>query len=118
DTGISPGSGVGNHRRELSKKTLGVPVISIGVPTVIDTATLAYDTFETLCESGLCEFIQGGNISYEAVCAALGDSSLNMIVTPRDIDVLVRKASHLLAYSVNMALHGELTAEEIEALLN
>ena len=122
DSGISPGSGVGNHRQELSKKTLGIPVISIGVPTVIDTATLAYDTFETLCENfdseELSSLVKRGDISYQTVCDALGSSSLNMIVTPRDIDVLVRKASRLLSFSLNMALHGDLTPEEIQSLIN
>lgn len=122
DSGISPGSGVGNHRQELSKKTLGIPVISIGVPTVIDTATLTYDTFETLCSeansNALTELVKSGAITYQTVCDALGESSSNMIVTPRDIDVLVRKASRLLAFSLNMALHGDLTPEEIQSLIN
>ncbi len=122
DSGISPGSGVGNHRMELSKKTLGIPVISIGVPTVIDTATLAYDTFEVLCcksdSKAFTELVEKGVITYRTVCDVLGDSSANMIVTPRDIDVLVNKASRLLAFSLNMALHGDLTPEEIASLIN
>ncbi len=122
DSGISPGSGVGNHRRELSKKTLGIPVISIGVPTVIDTATLTYDAFETFCSESnskaLTELVKNGVITYQTVCHALGESSSNMIVTPRDIDVLVSKASRLLAFSLNMALHGDLTPEEIRSLIN
>lgn len=108
DTGIIPGSGVGNHRQELSRKTLGVPVISIGVPTVIDAATIAYDALGALQgETG---------ISFEEVCSAMGESA-GMIVTPRDIDVLVSKASRLLAFSLNMALHGDLTPEEILSLI-
>lgn len=122
DSGISPGSGVGNHRKELSRKTLGVPVISIGVPTVIDTATLTYDTFEALCTMAdskvFTDLIESGAVTYQTVCDALGESSSNMIVTPRDIDVLVNKASRLLAFSLNMALHGDLTPEEIRSLLN
>ena len=120
DSGISPGSGVGNHRHELSLKTMGVPVISIGVPTVIDTATLVYDAFESLCNSSEPQtgVLDKGSVSYSAVRNALGEMSLNTIVTPRDIDVLVRKASRLLSFSLNMALHGDITAEEIESLLN
>ncbi len=122
DSGISPGSGVGNNRKELSRKTLGIPVISIGVPTVIDTATLAYDTFESLCDMAnskvFSDLIASGAVTYQTVCDALGESSSNMIVTPRDIDVLVSKASRLLAFSLNMALHGDLTPEEIRSLLN
>ncbi len=122
DSGISPGSGVGNHRQELSKKTLGVPVISIGVPTVIDTATLTFDTFEALClkshSNTLKEISDKGLITYKTVCDILGETSSNMIVTPRDIDVLVSKASRLLAFSLNKALHGDLSTEEIQSLLN
>jgi len=122
DSGISPGSGVGNHRQELSQKTLGIPVISIGIPTVIDTATLAYDTFETICSGSnsntLKNLFDNNIITYKSVCDALGESSSNMIVTPRDIDVLVNKASRLLAFSLNKALHGDLSSEEIQSLLN
>lgn len=122
NSGICPGSGVGNMRRELSEKTLGIPVIAVGVPTVIDTATIAYDTFEALCrESGISELeklLQDGVLSYGKVRNALGEDSVNMIVTPRDIDLLVDKASRLVSLSLNIALHGDLTAEEISALLN
>lgn len=122
DSGISPGSGVGNHRQELSLKTMGLPVISIGVPTVIDTATLVYDAFESLCKASdlpiLSEVCENESFSYGSVRKVLGEQSLNTIVTPRDIDVLVRKASRLLAFSLNMALHGDITVEEIESLLN
>ncbi len=102
DTGIIPGSGVGNARQALSRETLGVPVIAIGVPTVVDAATLAFDLIsdagveidpETLPESG------------------------GMIVTPRDIDKNVRDISKLIGYSLNMALHDELSIEDIDMFL-
>lgn len=122
DTGISPGSGVGNDRQEISQKTLGVPVISIGVPTVVDTATLALDTFETVSKNPgnekYAELFGENGMTYSTVCEALSGASANMIVTPRDIDVLVRKSSKLLSVALNKALHGELSEEDISALLN
>lgn len=88
DCGISPGSGVGNDRQELSRATLGVPVVALGMPTVIDAASL-------------CE----------------GQAVESMFVTPRDIDSLVRSAGKLLGYGINLALHPGLSLEDMELLL-
>lgn len=88
DSGISPGSGVGNDREELSEASLGVPVIALGMPTVIDAATI--------CDSEGLE---------------------HMFVTPRDIDSLVRSAGRVLGYGINLALHPDLSVEEMELLL-
>lgn len=79
DTGISPGSGVNNSRKELSKNTLGVPVIAIGVPTVVDMHTIA-------------ENITGKEVSKEMP---------NMMVTPRDIDKLIERTARLVAFSLD-----------------
>lgn len=89
DSGISPGSGVGNDRQELSESSLGVPVLAIGVPTVIDAA---------------------------ALCRREGIE--RMFVTPRDIDAQVRTAGKILGYGINMALHQGLSVEEMEMLLS
>lgn len=99
DTGISPGSGVGNHRYALNQETLGVPVIAVGVPTVVDAATLAYD-------------LTGGNVPEDA-----GDRS-EMIVTPRDIDSFVSDAAKLLGYAMNFALHDSLTIGDIDMFVS
>lgn len=88
DTGISPGSGVGNNREELSSSTLGVNVLSIGMPTVIDARSL-----------GLYSF---------------GDS----FVTPRSIDSIVRDAARIIAMAVNLSLHSQFSMEDIVSLLN
>lgn len=104
DAGIIPGSGVGNHRTALNRETLGVPVISIGVPTVVDSATLAYDLLE---ESGI------GNIEEEL----LRKSHQNLMVTPRDIDAQVRDLAKVIGFGINWALQ-DLEIEEINALLS
>ncbi len=94
NTGISPGSGVENARKELSEETLGVPCIAIGIPTVTDGATIA------------SRF--GGEPS---------DQCKGMIVTPRSIDSLIARSSALVSASVNKALHPSLTLEEIDFLI-
>ena len=104
DTGIIPGSGVGNHRAALNQETLGVPVFAIGVPTVVDSATLAADLLE---ESGIRDY--DGE--------ALQKSRQNLMVTPRDIDQQVRDLSKVVGYGINWALQ-DLEIEEINALLS
>ena len=104
DTGIIPGSGVGNHRAALNQETLGVPVFAIGVPTVVDSATLAADLLE---ESGIRDY--DGE--------ALQKSRQNLMVTPRDIDQQVRDLSKVVGYGINWALQ-DLEIEEINSLLS
>lgn len=99
-SGICPGSGVGNSRKALSQKTLGVPVISIGVPTVVDASTLA------------------ANIAGENACAKVRSHGKEMFVTPREIDVIIERASRLLSRVLNAALQPKYTLEEIESLMN
>ncbi len=92
DTGITPGSGVGNKRAEISKNTLGVPVIAIGVPTVVDAVTLA-------------RAMTGNKTATENAEAQ------NMMVTPREIDVMIERAAKLIALCVNCALQPETDPE-------
>ncbi|MEG1651530.1 MAG: GPR endopeptidase [Oscillospiraceae bacterium] len=87
NTGISPGSGVGNRRAEISETTMGVPVIALGVPTVVDAATLVYE-------------LTGEE-----------NKDINMIVTPSDIDTLIDNASEVIAAAINCALHPEVDEE-------
>lgn len=94
DTGISPGSGVQNRRKELSETTLGVPVIAIGVPTVVDMHTIV-----------------------ENITGNPPDKHLpNMMVTPRDVDKLIERSARLIAYSINKAVQPMLSIEDITAL--
>ena len=96
DSGIVPGSGVGNARRELSRGTLGVPVISLGVPTVVDAATLVADLSETSAPSA---------------------ESTNMMVTPREVDLLIERAAKLCAMAINRALQPHLALEDFLELV-
>ena len=104
NTGISPGSGVGNHRAALNRETLGVPVIALGVPTVVDVATLCADVLE---ETGR------GELEPEALRGAGG----GLMVTPRDIDQSVADLSKIIGYAVSLALQRELSVEDLELLL-
>ena len=104
DTGIIPGSGVGNHRAALNQETLGVPVFAIGIPTVVDAATLAADLLE---ESGV------EHVDEEK----LRSGPQNLMVTPRDIDQQVRDLAKVVGYGINWALQ-DLEIEEMNALLS
>lgn len=105
DTGISPGSGVGNHRAALNRETLGVPVIALGVPTVVDAATLCADV---LAEAGR------GELEPEALRGA----AAGLMVTPGDIDRRVADLSKVIGYAVSLALQEELSVEDLELLLS
>lgn len=114
DTGIQPGSGVGNHRHGLTRESLGVPVIAIGVPTVVGAAAIVTDTLDTLIE------VLRQESSTEGVAAALADMSADekyalirelleprfgpMFVTPKDIDETVKRLSFTISEGINMAL--------------
>lgn len=98
DSGIEPGAGVGNARREISRKTLGVPVIAVGVPTVVDAATLVSD-------------LTGGSGEIA------NPEGRQMIVTPREIDLLICRAATLIADCINRALHPDIDPEIIKELL-
>lgn len=101
DTGLVPGSGVGNHRMALNRETLGVPVISVGVPTVVDAETIARDL---LGEAG-------------AVPKALNGRGRRFFVTPESIDQKIRDLSKVLGYGINLALQESLALEDLEALM-
>ncbi len=110
DTGIQPGSGVGNHRAALTRETLGVPVLAVGVPMVIHAAALARDAFR---------LISGEDESrLDALMRELMDGDLgDMIVTPREVDDLVDNAAVMLAGGINRALHPGLSDEEILTMM-
>lgn len=97
NTGIQPGSGVGNHRNALTKESLGVPVIAIGVPTVVDAATIVNDAMEKLTrENRTGEGIYGRDRNL----AELN----NMYVTSKDIDAVIKMLSFTVSEGINMAL--------------
>lgn len=94
NTGISPGSGVKNSRKELSEKTLGVPVIAVGVPTVVDALTLAFEITENIPKN-----------------------DTDMIVTPKDADILCQKLSEILSEAINLFLQPEIAPEILFSLV-
>jgi len=98
NTGISPGSGVQNRRKELSRETLGVPVLSVGVPMVVDMATVACDM-----------------LGEER--AQVSEKGRTMMVTPREIDLAVEHAAKTVAFAINRALQPQLSLEELIELV-
>lgn len=113
DTGIQPGAGVGNHRRPLTEESLGVKVIAVGVPTVIYAATLARDAFALL--SGKEESDEALNaMERELLETNLG----NLIVTPRDVDAIVKNSAILIASGLNRALQPDLSEAEIAQMMD
>jgi len=114
DTGISPGSGIGNRRMELDRETLGVPVASLGVPMVVRARCIAEEAIETLLE-GLGEEL-GQEWMDETEAAArkvLSTSAGEMVVTPKEVDHLMENLARTLADGLNMALHPQVELEEI-----
>ena len=103
DTGIVPGSGVGNGRAGLSMETLGVPVIAIGVPTVVEAGTLAIDLLR-----------QAGQEPDEEL---LGGAEASLIVTPKDIDRTVAELGRLIGFAINLALHPWLSMGDMEMMV-
>lgn len=115
DTGIQPGSGVGNHRRPLTRETLGVDVIAVGMPTVIYAATLARDAFAVLAgqQDGEDDPTLEG-LEQDLLNEQIGE----MIVTPREIDAIVQDAAGIIASGINHALHPQLSDAEISAMMD
>jgi len=97
DAGIVPGSGVGNHRMALNRETLGVPVIAVGVPTVVEASTLIMDLL--------------GADEHRDIPGA------DLFVTPREVDSRVADLSRVIGYGVSMALNPGLTVEDLDMLL-
>lgn len=127
DTGINPGSGVGNHRQAISFETLGVPVIAIGVPMVIDAATVANDTIDKVidsivnrnCQSPVCDTFRNidreekHRLIREVVPAGAG----GLMVTSTDIDSVAHRVSKVVANGINLCLHKGITLQEINGFL-
>ncbi|MGN1432700.1 MAG: GPR endopeptidase [Ruminococcus sp.] len=103
DTGISPGAGVGNHRTKINKETIGVPVIAIGVPTVVDVQTLANDLIGDEFDAQTREQIS--------------PHGRQMVVIPREIDLLTERASRLIAFALNGALQNEFDLSDLVSLM-
>ena len=106
DAGITPGAGVGNRRIRLDRETMGIPVIAIGVPTVVDALTLAFDLLDIDDEQ-----------ESVALSRAVSPQGRGMVVTPKEVDLLVSRAAHLISLSINMALQTDIDTDDLLNLL-
>lgn len=128
DTGIAPGAGVGNHRMKINEDFIGVKVISIGVPTVVHAATIANDTLDLLLDELIKKSEAGtdfykmlksldrnekNNLIREILDPSIGD----LMVTPKDVDVIMDSLSKVIANGINMAIQPNLDMEEINAFM-
>jgi spore protease len=113
DTGITPGSGIGNHRHALNQESVGVPVISLGVPTVVDAATIVNDTMYNLIAAlnqsrelnslgSSLESLDDAE-KYELIRELLSPSLNTMFVTPKDIDESIKRLSFTISEGINIA---------------
>ena len=129
DTGIAPGAGVGNKRKALNEETLGIPVIAIGVPTVIDAATITADTLQTVMNEMLnsvqkeSEFYRqlsslDRDEQYTLAKEALSSNMNDFIVTPKEVDHMIDKISKIVANGINLALHENINLNDIEAYVS
>lgn len=101
NSGIHPGSGVGNHRNEISEATLGIPVIAIGVPTVVDAATIVRDTMEHLVEA------LDNDTKYDIMQDLIAPNLYGMFVTPKDIDEAIERIGATIAEGLNLLFTQE-----------
>ena len=111
DTGIVPGAGVGNKRSEISKETLGVPVIAIGIPTVVETAVLVNDCLNLFItklqeEAKSNEYLNQlkEQDNYDEIKEVLIPGDFNLIVTPKEIDDLIENMTEVVAKGINMSM--------------
>lgn len=124
DTGISPGSGVGNKRMELTQESLGVPVIAIGVPTVVDAATMANDTIDLMIDKLIQQskdnkdfynMLKGldKNEKYSMIKEILNPYIGDLMVTPKEIDSLIDDMSKVIANGINISLHEAIGLKDV-----
>lgn len=127
DTGISPGSGIGLRNNAINAETLGVPVIAIGVPMVVDAATIANDAIDKVIDALLTECKSDEDFyhilknmdrdeKYTLISGVLSDKPL--FVTPKEIDASAERVSKIVANGINRAIHQNISNEDISALTN
>lgn len=111
DTGIVPGAGVGNTRSEISKNSLGIPVVAIGIPTVVETAVLVNDSLDLFIEKLQDEAKSNDYLNklkeednYEEIKEALIPKEYNLIVTPKEIDELIENMTKIVSTGINQSL--------------
>ena len=133
NTGVNPGAGLGNKRKPLNFETMGVPVIAIGVPTVVDAATLINDSLDGILDNIIAEtnlsygdgesspdkdfyemLLQlSENDRYDAITKSLEPYAGNMFVTPKEVDAVIDRLSAIIGNGINISLHPGITIEDI-----
>lgn len=124
DTGVAPGAGVGNKRMTLNEQTLGIPVIALGVPTVVDAATLINDTMDRMLEEMIAQTEQGSAFyemlhnmdtdeKYKLIVDILNPYVGNMFVTPKEVDAVVERLANIIANAINIAIQPGITMEDV-----
>ncbi|MEE1042426.1 MAG: GPR endopeptidase [Clostridia bacterium] len=124
NTGIKPGAGVGNERGGLDEETLGVPVIAVGVPTVVDAATMANDTIDMVIENisahtdkdtSFYKMLQ--NIDkkekYHLIDEVLKKSFVNLVVTPKEVDEIIDDLAEIISDGINVCMHSCINTENV-----
>ncbi|SNT15194.1 spore protease [Anaerovirgula multivorans] len=128
-SGIHPGSGVGNKRQALDEKNLGVPVIAIGVPTVVDAATLTNDTIQLVIKAFSKQAKVGSQFynmllelkdeeKYHMIKEVLEPYSANVMVTPKEVDDVILNLSQIIANAINIALHPGIDLKDVNRYLH
>ncbi len=111
-SGLCPGSGVGNTRAEISERTLGIPTFAIGIPTVVEATTLALDVLSD------AQSTASHSESFDNIEEILSQNPKGFFVTPKDADHIVKDTSKLLGYALNLALHENMSFDEIDEFLS
>ncbi len=128
-TGISPGSGLGNKRKALNEENLGVPVIAVGVPTVVDAATLTSDTIDKVINSFSNAAKVGSQFynmlkelkqeeKYQLIREVLEPYSANIIVTPKEVDEIIVNLSQIIANGINISVHPGIDLKDVNRYIN
>lgn len=128
-TGISPGSGVGNLRKQLNEETLGVPVLAIGVPTVVDAATMTNDTIGMVVQALKSHSEKGSDFfklledmkddeKYALIKEVLEPYGANVIVTTKEIDKIITDISQIIANGINIALHPGVDLKDVNRYIH
>ena len=129
DTGISPGAGVGNKRMQINEEYLGVPVIAIGVPTVVDAATIVNDAMDLVLDEMISQSSEGGefynmlksidkNEKGHMIKSLLNPYVGDLMVTPKEVDIVIDSVSKIISNGLNMALQPNLDMEDINKFMN
>ncbi len=124
DTGLTPGSGIGNVRMAINEKTMGVPVIAIGVPTVVDAATMANDTIDMVIDRLMEQTTKDSdfyvllksldrNEKYSLINEILSKEYMNLVVTPKEVDEIIEDISEIIANGINATMHSAVSVRDI-----